>query len=299
MSYLVPFLKGACVYTVPNNKIKYGCIVELLEEQRLTIALMVPSVLHYLRPYFEEINFPDMRYSLLCGEALPLDLTDDWSRCVPNSKIINVYGPTEDTVFCTHYNFNRNKQNKSYNGILSIGKSMEGTDMIIVDENNKILSSNKSGELCLSGRQLTPGYWNNEIKNKEAFFEIEYKDKLTKFYKTGDLCSSDDDGDFFYLGRLDHQVKIQGFRVELSEIEFHCKTYLDKLNVIALAYSNKTGNTEIGLAIESSDFDTDGLLEFIKVKIPGYMIPSKIRFIKPFPLNVNGKTDRKVLSQIY
>jgi len=240
-----------------------------------------------------------MKYSLFCGEALPLDLTDEWSRCVPNSKIMNVYGPTEDTIFSTYYSYSKNKPNKAYNGILSIGKPMEGTDMIIIDENNTMLSSNKFGELCLSGRQLTPGYWNNEIKNKEAFFEICYKHELTKFYKTGDLCYVDDEQDFFYSGRLDNQIKIQGFRVELSEIEFHCKKYLDKINVVALAYSNKTGNKEIGLAIESSVFDTNGLMEFMKLKIPPYMIPSQIRFVKPFPLNDNGKTDRKILVQHY
>ncbi len=299
MSYLVPLLKGACVYTVPKDKIKYGYIAELLEEQQLTVALMVPSILHFLRPYFEEIEYPELRYNLFCGEALPLDLTIEWSRCVPNSKIINVYGPTEDTIFCTHYTFKKNKPNKSYNGILSIGKPMKGTEMIIVDENNNILSSNKSGELCLSGRQLTPGYWNNDSKNKEAFFEIEYKDRLTKFYKTGDLSYADEEGDFYYSGRLDHQIKIQGFRVELSEIEFHCKTYLGKINVVASDYTNKTGNSEIGLAIESDSFETEGLLNYIKLKMPPYMIPSQIRFVNPFPLNVNGKTDRKVLKQIY
>ena len=241
MSYLVPLLKGACVYTVPGDKIKFGHIAELMEEQRLTIALMVPSILHYLRPYFEEIEFPDMRYSLFCGEALPLDLTDEWSKCVPNSKILNVYGPTEDTIFCTSYTFIRNQVNKSYNGIVSIGKAMAGTDMIITDENNDILPSNKIGELCLSGRQLTPGYWNNDEKNKKTFFEIAFKDKLTKFYKSGDLGYTDEDGDFFYMGRLDNQIKIQGFRVELSEIEFHCKKYLDKYNAVALAFHNNAG----------------------------------------------------------
>lgn len=299
MSYLVPLLKGACVYTVPKDKIKYGYITELLEEQELTIALMVPSILHYLRPYFEEIEFPALRYSLFCGEALPLELTEEWSKCIPNSSIINVYGPTEDTIFCTHYTFNKSLPNKSHNGILSFGKAMAGTDMIIIDENNQILLSNKSGELCLSGTQLTPGYFKNEAKNKEAFFEVVYHNKLTRFYKTGDLCYTDDEGDFYYLGRLDYQIKIQGFRVELSEIEFHCKAYLNKLNVVAIAFTDKKGNTDIGLAIESNTIDTSGLVEYMKLRIPSYMIPSQIRFIKPFPLNVNGKTDRKVLTQIY
>ena len=99
MSYLVPILKGACIYTIPKNSIKYLYIYELMEEQRITVALMVPSILQNLRPYFNEITLSDMKYSLFCGEALPADVTAEWSACVPNATILNVYGPTEDTIF--------------------------------------------------------------------------------------------------------------------------------------------------------------------------------------------------------
>ena len=79
MSYLAPLLKGACVYTIPKDKIKFNYIAELLEEQHLTVALMVPSIIHYLRPYFDEIDCASMKYSLFCGEALPLDVTKEVS----------------------------------------------------------------------------------------------------------------------------------------------------------------------------------------------------------------------------
>ena len=117
MSYLMPLLKGACVYTIPKDKIKFNYIAVLLEDHQLTIALMVPSIIHYLRPYFDEIDCASMKYNLFCGEALPLDVTKEWSNCVPNAKIMNVYGPTEDTVFCTHYTYSRNGENKTSNGV--------------------------------------------------------------------------------------------------------------------------------------------------------------------------------------
>jgi acyl-CoA synthetase (AMP-forming)/AMP-acid ligase II len=172
---------------------------------------------------------------------------------------------------------------------------MTNVKTIIIDDNNRILPKDNKGELCLAGELLTPGYWKNASKNKEAFFVTEYKGELTRFYKTGDLCVEDSDGDILYLGRIDFQTKIQGFRVELSEVEFHAKALLEKSNLAAVAYTNSIGNTEIGLAIESHEFDIKELINKLKLNLPSYMLPSKIMFFKSFPLNTNGKTDRKEL----
>lgn len=179
--------------------------------------------------------------------------------------------------------------------MMSIGKATLGTETIIIDENNKILPAGEKGELCLCGIQLTPGYWKNEQKNKEAFFYLDYKNAQTRFYKTGDLCSMDQEGDILYMGRIDFQAKIQGFRVELSEIEFHAKAFLEKINVVAIAIQNKNGNTEIGLAIESKQSDTAELLNYMKTKMPAYMLPTQIIFVDEFPLNSNGKIDRNII----
>ncbi len=300
MSYLAPLLTGACVYTIPKNKIKFNYIAELMDEHELTVALMVPSIIHYLRPYFDEINCAGMKYSLFCGEALPLDVTAEWAKCIPNARVMNVYGPTEDTIFCTHYTFNRTGNNKASNGLLSIGKAMEETFTIIIDENNAIVKQGEKGQLCLGGVQLTPGYWKNEEKNKETFFYKDFNGTNTRFYKTGDLCLADAEGDIMYLGRIDSQIKVQGFRVELSEIEFFAKEFLQKINVIALAFTNKINNTEIGLVLETGQaFDTREMINYMKTKMPGYMIPTQIKFANIFPLNTNGKIDRKELSLLF
>ena len=165
-SFLYPLLKGACVYTIPKGVVKFSYVYELLEDQKLTVAQLVPSLLNYLRRYFDEIYLPDLKYSLITAEAFPIDLAVDWSRCVPNAKIINLYGPTENTVWSSYYEFSQNQYNKSYNGILSIGKAMSGTKIIIIDEKNQVLPFGEKGELCLSGIQLTPNYWGNDEKNK-------------------------------------------------------------------------------------------------------------------------------------
>lgn len=298
VSYLAPLLKGACIYTIPKDKIKYSYISELMDEHKLTFSLMVPAMLHYLRPYFDEINSPELKYSMFCGEALPEDVTKEWATCVPNAKIINVYGPTEDTIYCTVYYYNRNEKNKTHNGVLCIGKAMEGTQTVIIDENNKLIPFGNMGQLCLAGVQLTPGYWKNEEKNKEAFFYLGYEGNKTRFYKTGDLCYVDKEGDILYNSRADNQIKVQGFRIELSEIEFHAKVFLDKVNVVTVAGTDELGNTEIGMIIESKSFDHVPLMNYMKSKMPAYMIPRKVTFTDAFPLNMNGKTDRNKLKKL-
>lgn len=299
MSYLVPLLHGACVYTVPKNEIKYGYIAELLEEKAITVALMVPSIINYLRPYFDEITAPALHTNLFCGEALPVDVTTEWSRCVLNARILNVYGPTEHTIFCTEYAFDRAGNNKAVNGVLSIGRAMRGSELLIVDDDLKVLPAGMKGELCLGGGQMTPGYWNDPEKTAKAIFILERDGQRKRFYRTGDLCTMDTEGDVLYLGRLDHQVKIQGYRVELAEIEHHARTFLERTNAVALAVGNALGNQEVALAIEGSEHDTKPLLAHLRAQLPAYMIPTRLRFVDTFPLNTNGKTDRKALQALF
>ena len=131
-------------------------------------------------------------------------------------------------------------------------------------------------------------------KNKDAFFTHEYEGELTRFYKTGDLCYFEGE-DLMFVGRVDFQTKIQGFRVELSEVEFHVRKNLPNYNIVALAFINSLGNTELGLAIESYEFDISNMLIEIRKILPDYMVPTKTKFTPIFPLNINGKIDRNVL----
>jgi amino acid adenylation domain-containing protein len=297
-SYLVPLTRGACMYTIPHDQIKYSYVFGLLDDHHLTFGSMAPSMIRYLRPYFSEINIPAFRYCILTAEASPLELVKEWSKCIPNAEIYDFYGPTEATIYCTYYKLPTNMQGKQLNGMLSIGRPMSGLNGIIKDEKNNILGKGERGELCISGDQLTPGYWNNPEKNSEAFTELEYNGSKQRFYKTGDLCYVDDEGDIMYSGRIDFQVKIQGYRVELGEIEHHAREYLSGQNAVAIAFENKTTNTEIALFIEGELAFKKELTEYLKSKVPPYMIPTKIIAEDIFPLNNNGKVDRNILKKL-
>lgn len=297
-SFIVPLVHGACAYTIPHDQIKYSYVYGLMEDHQLTFAVMAPSMIRYLRPYFDEIDVPSMRYCILTAEASPLDLVNEWANCIPNAAIFDFYGPTEATIYCTYYTYKRGKPNKELNGMISIGRPMAGVEAVIMDENRKLLGVNEKGELCIAGDQLTPGYWKNPEKNQESFFEMEYKGQMTRFYKTGDLCYFDEEGDILYSGRLDFQVKIQGYRIELGEIEHHARESNGKRNAIALPSQNASGNTEIVLFLEGSDTDIPAVTDYLRSRLPAYMMPAKYLVQELFPLNTNGKIDRVALKKI-
>lgn len=297
-SFLVPLIKGACCYTVPHGKTKYLYACGLIEDHHLTFGAMAPSMLRYLKPYFEEIDASSLKTCILTAEACPLELMEEWFDCAKNTEIYDFYGPTEATIYCTYYHVKREGDNKSLNGIISIGKPMHNVIGLILDEDGKELGENEKGELCVAGDQVTKGYWNNPEKNKSSFFEKKIDGHPVRFYHTGDLCYKDKDGDIMYSGRLDHQAKIQGFRVEMGEIEHHASVFLNGINVVCLAFDNNQGLTQIAMFIEDKERDKEALLEYMKSKMPGYMIPSKYFYLPSFPINENGKTDKSKLKSL-
>ncbi len=266
----------------------------LLDEYKLTATFMVPSVIHYLRPYLDEIEAPQLRYSLFAGEALTADDTLPWQQTVPQAEIWNVYGPTEDTIYCTAYRL-PNRQVKQHNNIISIGKTVKHAQSIIVDEARKPVGEGVVGELCLTGEQLTPGYWQNGEKNQAAFFDLGGR----RWYLTGDLCMADADGDIMYIGRKDSQVKIQGYRVELSEIEQVARRFYARKTAVVAVVAGSTGQESIHLAVEGPDDGSrDGLEAHLRTYLPAYMIPSKIVFMPSFPQNMSNKIDRKRIKEL-
>lgn len=291
-SYLVALTRGACVYTVPYGQVKYLYAASLIQEHKITFGAMAPSMLTYLRPYFDEFDATSMRTTILTAEACPLDLMEDWYKCAINTEIYDFYGPTEATIYCTYYHLARNGRNLSHNGIISIGKPMANVQAIIMREDGRLVEGQEKGELCVAGEQVTPGYWQNEERNTSSFF---LRDGV-RYYHTGDLCYLDESGNILYCGRIDQQAKIQGFRVELGEIEYHAREFYNKeYRVVAVAFDNVQRFTEIALFVESMEQDITPLIEYLRNKMPHYMIPSCVLFEQHFPLNKSEKIDKNIL----
>ena len=293
-SFLVALTRGACVFTVPYGQVKYLYAASLIQEQHVTFGAMAPSMLTYLRPYFDEFDASSMRTCILTAEACPVDLLEDWFRCAKNTEIYDFYGPTEATVYCTCYKVKRDERNLSYNGVVSIGKPLANVRAIIILEDGTLVHGQEKGELCVAGKQVTPGYWNNNERNVNAFFDIDG----IRYYHTGDLCYWDKSGNIMYSGRMDQQAKIQGYRVELGEIEHHARQYYgNEHRVAAVAFQNDNKLTEIALFIESEQESDQLLLDYLRSKMPPYMIPTRVLFAPQLPQNKSEKIDRNALKQ--
>jgi acyl-coenzyme A synthetase/AMP-(fatty) acid ligase len=257
--------------------------------------IFVPSVLTYLRSYFDDIRLEKVKYSLFCGEALYDELVEEWVRCTPFSEVLNTYGPTEATVFCFLYGWRASAVGeKSYQGMVSIGRALGSTEVLVVDEHLNGVGVGAKGELCLSGEQVTVGYWNNEEKNRQSFFVKDGR----RYYRTGDLVFVDGDGDYMFCGRIDFQVKVNGYRVELSEIEHQVRVFTHSSQVVVVACERVGGGVVLVLFLEGYEGDIGLLLSYLRSKLPVYMIPSEVRVLEAFPLNKNGKVDRNELRRM-
>ncbi|MDR2978937.1 MAG: amino acid adenylation domain-containing protein [Bacteroidales bacterium] len=296
ISWVFPLLYGACVYTIPVGKIKYLYALRLMEEYQLTHAIMVPSIINYLRPYIEDIHLPAMRGILFAGEALYEEVIYPWRKCVPNALIFNSCGPTETTIVCTAYPCKPgDKLWPAHNGIITIGSEMKGTEIIIMDEENNPLPVGETGEICMAGEQLFPGYINDDERNHSLFFKYGGK----RFFRTGDMAFRDKDRLLFFAGRKDDQVKIDGFRVELAEVEYHLKQIVSPRRVVVLSLLNEQKNNMLIAMIEGDTINVSEIKQQLRDTLPGYMIPSQFHFMPSFPQNANGKLDKRKITQCF
>ena len=190
VSTLYPLTLGASVYTVGTSKLKYMRVYELMEDEELTFVAMPPSLLQFLSPYFDEIHVPTLKYLIVTAEAANADLLQRFRACAPNAEFVNLYGPTEATIYCTAYRIPP-EGCKQHNGMIAIGHPFTGIDTLIMDEKEIPMQTGEQGELWVSGEQVMRGYWQDEDKSRQAFARFNGK----VYYKTGDLCSVDPDGD--------------------------------------------------------------------------------------------------------
>jgi D-alanine--poly(phosphoribitol) ligase subunit 1 len=293
-SYLIPLLYGACVFPLPKVPFRYMLAVQLIEEKSITHILTVPSFISYIEPYFKEIKLPMVKHWLFCGEALRTKIVAAWRKCVPDANIFNLYGPTEATVFCTSYQCKADAI-KDHKGVVCVGKPFTETSFELFNEDTLIAESGTVGELCISGRQLTHGYVNSDLNNKKKFFE--YKGSI--YYRTGDLCSIDADGDYFFEGRNDSQIKINGYRVELGEVE-NAALKIDGIKEAVAITVNELNSEQIILFLVCQvQYSETALQNYLKKRIPDYMMPRKFIFIGNLPYNLNGKIDKQNLVTIY
>jgi amino acid adenylation domain-containing protein len=293
----VAWQRGACV-CCPNakNLISPG---RFIQNSALTVWFSVPSVGVFMKRLglLEPNRYPNLRWSLFCGEALPSEIAQNWAAAAPNSIVENLYGPTELTIACTLYRWDAEKSPaECHLGIVPIGKPYPGMDALIVRDDLTEVAPGEVGELLLTGPQLSLGYWQDAERTAGAFV-IPDGHKET-YYRTGDRVRrpSAKRDPIVYVGRADHQVKVLGHRLELSEIEAVLKQQPGVDSAVALGWPVTTsGASGVVAFVTGTTVKEDVLRSSVAATLPAYAVPREIKILAQFPLNINGKVDRRAL----
>ena len=237
-------------------------------------------------------NKPGLKKILFCGEVMPNKQLNKWREAYPTAMFVNLYGPTEITEVCTYYIIERQFKD---NDVLPLGKPCRNTDILILDENDKLVKNNKIGELCVRGTSLSLGYYNNLQKTNEVFVQnplnTAYPEKI---YRTGDLVKYNEYGELIYISRKDFQIKHMGHRIELGEIEAAVSS-LQGIDLNCCLYDEK--NNKIILFYVGS-LQEDDIINLLKECLPDYMLPNKKIKLQAMPINLNGKIDRVKLKEL-
>jgi amino acid adenylation domain-containing protein len=286
--------RGACLFSVPETSVMAPA--KFIREHQLTMWFSVPSVIGVLARMrlVPPGCFPSLRYSLFCGEPLAASYAQLWQAAAPNSIVENLYGPTETTIAISHYRWNKTGSSEEcVNGIVPIGWMFDGQQCSVIDAERKAVAAGVPGELCLAGSQVTTGYWNEPKKTQQQFVRLPAAGERP-WYRTGDMVRQDTNGCLYYLGRVDNQIKIRGYRVELQEIEAVLRRACGTEQIVSIGWpvENGTADGVVAFVAGLSSLETDRVLDYCSNFLPSYMVPRKIYLCDEMPLNANGKIDR-------
>ena len=246
---------------------------------------------------FAEAMLPRVQRFLFCGETLAPQTAAQLLARFPQAQVWNMYGPTEATVATTSIRIEATILEKY--SPLPVGRVMPGTKIFIVDENGAELSANKRGEIIITGPNVSPGYAGRHDLTARAFFEY----RGLRAYKTGDLGRFLDSL-LFFEGRIDEQIKLSGYRIELGDIEANLRALPTVRDAVVVPVI-KSGATQSLTAFvtllarnETSDFKlAHNLRSQLGERLPVYMLPRKFVFLDTFPMTANGKVDRAALAR--
>ena len=286
---------GAALHILPATTVMNA--VKFARSSGLTVWNSVPSLAGMLRQVkaLAPDSLPTLRLTVFGGEQLPASTITAWQNAAPNSKIFNLYGPTEATVFCLSHLVANPLQLMPGRDVISIGTPLPGNEAMIIDENNQPVTNGTPGELLIAGKQLASGYL--EASELTALRFPSLNDK--RWYRTGDLAQRDAAGDFYCLGRIDNQVKVMGYRVELEEIDAHLRVVSGTDIVGSIAWPLAEGGARgIVSFVSASVIDSEQIIDALKTRIPSYMLPNRVIALEEMPLNSNGKVNRHALRQL-
>lgn len=266
---------------------------ELPEREEITLINTVPSAIEALLLH-EAIPSSEVAVNL-AGEALPGELVDALYSVESVRDVFNLYGPSEDSTYATVERVPR-----EHGGKPTIGHSLDNKQAYILDRAQQPTPIGVPGELYLAGVGLARGYFARPALTARRFVPNAFsREPGSRFYRTGDLGRRRSDGAIDFVGRIDDQVKLFGFRIELGEIEAILQDHPQVNRAVAIVREDMDGHPRLaGYVVPEAknlEFDAEALRDYLRTRLPGYMVPSTFTILDRFPLTPNGKIDRRCL----
>ncbi len=295
------FAAGAALYLVPADLGLFpNKIAEFIRQHELTQWFSVPSLLTYMANLdtVRQNDFPKLKRVLWCGEVLATPTLIYWMRRLSHVTFTNLYGPTEATIASSYYTIASCPQSDSEP--IPIGYPCEGESLHVLDADLRPVPNGVVGDLYIGGVGLSPGYWQIPDATRAAFAHGPLgENEAERLYRTGDLATIGTNGEVYFRGRADSQIKSRGHRVELGEIEAALDAFseVDDCAVVAIPSTHFDGQTICCAYVPSLDHIVTAamLRKKLAAKLPPYMLPAEWLELGELPKNANGKVDRPLL----
>jgi amino acid adenylation domain-containing protein len=291
-----PLLAGRALYLLPQREDLEALATILRRMRDFSVVKITPAHLAMLSQQIPPEELKGLtRAFVIGGENLVKEQIAFWQKHAVGTLLFNEYGPTETVVGCIVYEASKWQGQ----GSVPIGRAIANTRVYVLDKHHQPVPVGVSGELYLGGAGVARGYLSRPELTAERFIPNPFSDDpRSRLYKTGDLARYQPDGNIEFLGRIDHQVKIRGFRVEVGEIEAVLCKYPGARETAVMAREDVPGDRRVVAYLVSRDgmaVNVNELRNFLREKLPEYMIPSVFVALDMLPLTPNGKLDRQAL----
>jgi amino acid adenylation domain-containing protein len=293
---------AACLTVLPEKTSIFPArLAQWIAQERISVWYSVPSVLTMLATYgnLRGCDLSRLRAVIFAGEVFPAKHLNALMAELPAPRYLNWYGPTETNV-CTWYEVPRGAAELT--APVPIGKACANTDVFAVtSEGGRVVKPGEEGELYARGPGLMRGYWGQPEKTGQALVRNPFQGAYDEpAYRTGDLVTLDDEGNYVYLGRQDGMVKTRGYRVELGEIETALYAHPAIREAVVLPVPDEMLGNRLRAVICAdgpAGLTREEVLDHCRQRVPGYMVPDVVEFREALPRNSNGKVDRVRLAE--
>ena len=296
--FYAPLMSGARLVMAREGAHRdSGYLVKEVAKQRVTVLQVVPSMLRMILREEGLEACQSLRRVYCGGEAMDTELVETFYERLDRVQLVNLYGPTEASIDSTYADCAADRGG----AVVTIGRPIANVNIYILDDRGRMAPVGVVGEIHIAGEGLARGYANKPDQTAERFLPDSYGlEAGARIYQTGDLGRYRTDGVIEYVGRVDTQVKLRGYRIEMGEVESALRQQESVKEAVAVIRGETDEQKRIvGYVVgeEGATLDIELVMKATKARLPDYMVPSRIMVLERLPLGLNGKVDRGALPE--